>query len=123
MQRWSVWGDEPPPQEKNADLPDFTPESVQLLLWGVYGDQPHHNNGSHLDQRVAENGIFKCCWRQLAAQSSSWYATPFGAVGCRFTSILAAEWQGVIRGTWNSERPLVFVHVVLKKTLGIRRSR
>ena len=39
------------PPEKNADLPDFTPERVHLLLQGVYGDFLHHNNGSHLDGR------------------------------------------------------------------------
>ena len=33
--------------------------------------------------------------------------------------ILAAEWQEVFSRSWNSERPLVFAHVVLMKTLGI----
>ena len=41
-------GDATPPEE-NADLPGFTPESAQLLLQGVYGDFPHHNDGAHLD--------------------------------------------------------------------------
>ena len=40
-------------------------------------------------------------------------------MGRRFTSILAVEWQGVIDRSWNSERPLVFAHVVLKKTLDV----
>ena len=44
-------------------------------------------------------------------------------MGRRFTAILAAEWRGVLNRSWNSERPLVFSHVVLTKTLGIRRSR
>ena len=54
---------------------------------------------------------------------SSWYATPTGAVGRRFTIILAAEWQEVLDRSWNSKRPLVFAHVVLMKTLGIRRAK
>ena len=33
-----------PPQEKCANLPDFTPERAHLLLEGVYGEFPHHNN-------------------------------------------------------------------------------
>ena len=37
-------------------------------------------------------------------------------------AILAAEWRGVISRSWNSERPLVFAHVVLTKTLGVRRA-
>ena len=44
-------------------------------------------------------------------------------MGSRFTAILVAEWQGVIHRSWNSERTLVFAHVVLTKTLGVRRAR
>ena len=43
-----VGGDMPPP-EGNTDLPGFHPEHSHLLLKGVYGDFPHHKNGSHLD--------------------------------------------------------------------------
>ena len=38
-------------------------------------------------------------------------------------TILAAEWREVLKKSWNSERPLVFAHVVLTKTLGVRRAR
>ena len=62
-------------------------------------------------------------WRRLAAQSASWYATPSGAVGRRFTEILAADWRGVLNRSWNSGRSLVFAHVVLTKTLGVCRAR
>ena len=57
--------------EENTDLPDFTPEIVHLLLQGVYGDYPHHNYGSHLDEGVADDTILKHCWRRLDAQSAS----------------------------------------------------
>ena len=43
-------------------------------------------------------------------------------MGRRFTETLAAEWRGVISQSWNSERPLVFAHVVLTKMLSVRRS-
>ena len=92
-------------------------------MQGVYGDLPHHNDGSHLDGGIADDAARQRCWRRLAAQSASWYATPSGAVGHRFTAILAAEWRGVLNRSWISERPLVFAHVVLTKTLGIRRAR
>ena len=85
-----------PPPEENADLPDFTPECAHLLLQEFYGDFPHHNNGSHLDGGDTDNTIWQRRWRRLAAKLASWYAMPTGAVGCRFTAILAVECQGVI---------------------------
>ena len=107
---------------ENADLPGFHPECAHLLLQAVYLYFPHHNDGSHLDGGIADNDVWQHYWRRLAAMSASWYATPSGAVGRRFTEILAAEWRGVLNRSWNSERPLVFSHVVLMKTLGIRRA-
>ena len=80
-----------PSLEENADLPEFTPERAHLLLHGVYGDFPHHNNGSHLEGGVVDDALCQYCWRWIAAQSASWYDTPSGALGRRFTSILAAE--------------------------------
>ena len=114
-------GDVPPPEE-NADLLGFTPNRAHLLLQGVYGYFPHHNDWSHLDGGVADDVIWKSYWRRLAAQSSSWYATPSGSVGRRSTAILAAEWGGVIRRSWKSKRPLFFAHVVLTNTMGVRRA-
>ena len=115
-------GDVPPPPEENADLLGFTPERAHLLLQRVYGYFLHHNNRSHLEGGAADDALWHRCWRRLSAQSESWYATPSGAVGCRFTEIFAAEWQGVLDRIWNYERPLIFAHVVLTKTLGIRRA-
>ena len=48
---------------------------------------------------------------------------PSGEVGRCFTAILATECRGVLNRSWNSEIPLVFVQVVLTKTLGLRRAR
>ena len=117
-----AWGGVPPPPEENADLPVFAPESAHLLLQGVYGDFPHHNDGSHLDMRIADDAAWQQSWRQLADQSVSWYAMPSGAVGRRFTAILDAEWPVVLIRSWNSEIALVFAHAVLTKTLGVRRA-
>ena len=109
--------------KENADLPDFTPGHAYLLLQGVYGDFPHKNNGLHLYGGVTENTIWQRCWRRIATQLASWYTKPYGAVGRRFTAILAAEWRGVIGRTRNPKRPLVFAHVVLTKTLGVHGDR
>jgi hypothetical protein len=49
--------------DPGADLPGFMPAHVNHLLDAVYGDWPHHNDGSHLDGRVASNST----WQQLAA--------------------------------------------------------
>ena len=56
-------------------------------------------------------------------QSASWHSTPLGEVGRRFTAVLAAEWRGLLDRKWNSERPLIFAHVVLTKTLGTHKTR
>ena len=112
-----------PPLEENADLLVFVPERAHMLLQGVYGDFLHHNDGSHLEGVIVDNALWKRRWRWLAAQSASWYATPSGEVGRRFTAILAASWRGVLERSWKSKRSLVFSHVVLTKTLGVRRAR
>ena len=44
-------------------------------------------------------------------------------MGHRFTAKLAAEWQGVLGRSWNSDIPLVFAHIVLTKTLGVHRAK
>ena len=65
-----VGGGVPPPEE-NTDLPGFTPERAHLLLQGVYGNFPHHNNGSHMDRGITGGALWQRCWRQLAAQLAS----------------------------------------------------
>ena len=94
-----VWGDTCPPLEENADLPYFTPESTHLLLWGVYEDCPHHKDGLPLDGGVVVDTIWQRCWRRLATQCASWYDTPSGTLGRRFTATLDVEWWGVLGRT------------------------
>ena len=118
-----AWGGDATPPEESAELLGFHPARAHLLLQGVYGDFPHHNNGLQLGGGIADDPTWQRRWCRLAAQSASWYATSSGAVRRRFTAILAAEWRGVFSRSWNSERPLVFAHVVLTKTLGVRRAR
>ena len=84
-------GGTPPSTKEGADLQDFTPSREHLLLQEVYGDSPHHNDGTHLTGGVPDDAIWKMFWHRLAAQSASWYSTPPGKVGRRFTAVLAAE--------------------------------
>jgi hypothetical protein len=55
--------------------------------------------------------------------SPTHYAAPKGTVGRRFVATLAKEFRGVKTRDWNSERPLVFVSVVLQTTPGVKRAR
>ena len=64
---------------------------MHLLLQGIYGEFPHHNDGSHLDGGIADDAAWQRLWLRLAVQSESWYATPSGAVGRRFMAILAEQ--------------------------------
>ena len=59
------------PPEENVDLPGFHPERAHLLLQGVYGDFPYHNNGSHLDRGISDDAAWQRCWRRIASQSAS----------------------------------------------------
>ena len=72
----------------------------------------------HIAGGVLDDATWQIPWRWLADNSASWYSTPPMKVGRRFTAVLAVEWQGVLNRKWNSEKPLVFYHVVFTKTLG-----
>ena len=79
-----------PPQEESVDFPDFSPGRAHLLLKGVYGDYPHHNDILYLGGGVLDDAVWHQNWRRLATQLSIWYAMPSRAVGCQFTAIMAA---------------------------------
>ena len=57
------------------------------------------------------------------SNSTSWYATPQGAVRKHFMAILKEELQRILKKSWNSERPLIFDHVILTKMLDIFQAR
>ena len=107
--------------EEGVDLQGFTPARAHLSLQEVYGEFPHHNNGTKMSGIVPDDATWKSCWRRLAVQSTIWYSKHPGKVGFRFTTVLDVELQGVLK--WNYERPLFFAHVVLTKTLGACKAR
>ena len=51
------------------------------------------------------------------------YDTPTGKVGMRFISMLASEFNGVRARKWNSERPIIFAPIILRKTTGVYKAR
>ena len=75
-----------------------------------------------LDRAVADDDILQRRWRRLTANPSSWYTTPPGGVGRRFTTFLAVKWRGVCNLIWNSEIPLVFTQVILTQNLGMHQA-
>ena len=92
------------------------------MLQEVYGDFLHHNDRAHLDGGITDDAVCQRRWRRLDAQSEIWYAKPSGVARRRFAKILATEWRGFLDRSWKSERPLIFAHVILMKTLGVRRA-
>ena len=49
-------------------------------------------------------------------------SVPDGTVGKRFLREIAGEWKGVWDRSWNSERPIVFMAVILRKEVEARRA-
>ena len=47
------------------------------------------------------------------------YDTLIGKVGNRFIWMLADEWTGIRARKWNSEKPLIFAPIILRKTNGV----
>jgi len=87
----------------------------------VFGDIIHPNDGTHLDGGVQEDRLWQARWRRMAQIAPTHYAVPRGAVGRRFLTILTNEFRTAREGrTSNSEKPIVFVSVILPKTPGVR---
>ena len=80
-----------PSTEEGAELQDFTPTSLHLLLQVVYEDFLHHNDGTRLTGGVSDDAAWKSCWLRLAAQSARWYSTHPSKVVRWFTAVLALE--------------------------------
>ena len=51
------------------------------------------------------------------------YSVPRGQVGKRFLAILAQEFEGVHKCSWNSEHPIIFAATILQTTVGVSRAR
>ena len=82
----------------------------------VYGDHIHDNDGTHLDGGILLDGEWQTLWRRLIAQAGCFYNVPSGQVGWKLLADFAEELASVRSRLWNSERPFVFLMVVLQRT-------
>ncbi|KAL3795565.1 hypothetical protein ACHAWO_009861 [Cyclotella atomus] len=89
-------------------------------LLGVYGDTIHQNDGIHLDGGIVDDLLWQRRWRKVVSTPLSlWYA-PKGKIGRAFVEQLTKEWRGVRERHWNSEKPLIFAAVVLRRKASVR---
>ena len=82
----------------------------------VYEDYVHKNPGTHLHGNVPEEADkqWQQWWALLVGAPKRQFKLPSGTCGNKLLYQLVEEWKGVREGRWNSERPLVFVMVVLQ---------
>jgi hypothetical protein len=109
--------------EPGADHPAYQLTPADELLDSVLGDHVHSNDGRHLTGGVTDDCRWQTRWQRMVQISPTRYSVPKGTVGRRFLTILTNEFRQVRERKWNSERPLVFVAVVLQTTPEVRRAR
>ena len=100
--------------DEGADLPDYTPTEADRRLDAVLGDHIHDNDGSHLDGGIPDDALWQARHRLLTAFPSRQYATPSCRVGKNIIAQFRHELEGSRLRKWNSERPFVFLLVVLQ---------
>ena len=111
--------------------PEFTDSNFAVsplspadeLLRKVYGDHLHDNDGCHLTGGISaeDNAFWISLWNRIVSLAPNHYYVPHGTVGRRFITILVHEFRLVrFQRIANSERPIVFVSVILQKTHGVR---
>ncbi len=94
---------------------------MDKLLVAVYRDHIRADDGSLLDGGIAMDRTWQSHWRRMTQITPTHYSVPKGAVGRQFLTILTNEFHAVrVDCKVNSEKPLVFVSVILPKTTGSR---
>ena len=106
--------------EARADAEGYDPTVADHLLDAIYGDHPHVNDGCHLDGGFQHDAVWQMRWERVIVTKTCHYVVPKGRVGRRFIKMLSNEFQGVVAGQWNSERPMCFAAVILQRTDGVR---
>ena len=108
---------------EGADLPAYQTTPADRLLDSIYGDHAHDNDGCHLDGGIEDDHKWQSRWRRLVQHTPARYVVPRGKVGRRFLQILTEEFSRVRERQWNSERPMVFIGVILQKGDGVVRAK
>lgn len=108
--------------EEGADLPGYCPTEADRLLDEVFGDHAHDNDGAHLGGGVVGDKTWQQRWLRMVQLNQPHYDLPKGKVGQRFLSMLVNEFRGVRERKWNSERVVVFITTVLRRTPSVKRA-
>ena len=92
------------------------------LLYEVYGDTPHHNTGEHMPGGI--NPVLDAFWRRqykiVVLSKLKLVELPTGKTSEMIVNTLMAKFKGVREQKRNSERPLVFLVVILRQEPGVR---
>ena len=104
-----------------GDLEGYAVTLQDARLQEVYAAYVHKNPGSHLHGAVPveEDEQWQQWWTTMVGAPKRQYKLPSGTAGNKLLYLLVDEWKGVREGKWNSERPLVFVMVVLQQAEGV----
>ena len=107
--------------ESLLDLVGIAMSAADEKLKAVYGgDTIHRNDGCHLRGGIAEatDAQHQRWMGRVFAQPHPLYHPPRCAIGNRFIAMLARLFEGVRARRWNSELPLIFAAVILRKNPG-----
>jgi hypothetical protein len=90
-------------------------------LLGIFADTIRLNNGTHLDGGIgaAEDAKWQRLYNRVATCYLPLYDPPNSRWAQQFLTTLTDLWVGVIQRCWNSERPLMFQAVILRRVHGI----
>ena len=109
-------------QEQQGYLPDVRLLGAECMIYGVYQDWVHQNQGDHLDGGIAEYRKWQVRWEKIVCMPTQRYDVPSGRVGNRFVGILSVEFDEVRARNWNSERVIFFQSAVLQRVQGVNNS-
>ena len=76
-------------QAREGYLPDVHLLGAEYMLYGVYQDWVHQNQGDHLDGGIAEDSKWQVWWKKLVCMPTQRYYTSSGKVGKRFVQIMS----------------------------------
>ena len=88
----------------------------------IYNDTIHRNDGTYMHNNVEDDEVWQNFWKKIIAFHHPLYTPPFGPLGQKFIQILTNEWNGVRLSHWNSERPILFPILILRKSPSANKS-